>query len=57
MDLHHLATEDSIDAVTVDDIRTWASHYLPEPSANKFADWINVHDALSRARDIAKEGT
>lgn len=42
MDLHHLATEDSIDAVTVDDIRTWAGRYLPAPSAEAFAEWINV---------------
>lgn len=43
MDLTAPATEDTLDDVTLDHIRAWAGHYLPAPSAEGFAEWIDVH--------------
>ncbi|MEE2041260.1 hypothetical protein Q8791_28950 [Nocardiopsis sp. CT-R113] len=43
MDLNQPATDDALDAVTWDDIHTWASNFLHTPSATAFTDWLDDH--------------
>ena len=42
MDLNTPATEDNIDQLTEEHIFEWATGYLPRPSADAFATWINT---------------
>lgn len=52
MDLNKPATADQIDAVTYVGIREWAKNYLPDPSAEGFAEWLNDHIGDREDEDI-----
>lgn len=43
MDLNAPASDDNLFAVTDTDIFTWASQYLPRPSAEAFTAWLDDH--------------
>lgn len=43
MDLNETAVGENLDDVTQADILAWATTYLPDPSAEAFAEWLNSH--------------